>query len=132
MTVEPSGASLPSTEAPTAAPAEPTTTAKAGLDGLEPFVGSWRAHGESLVIAANGHGQHSYSNGMESFTLTAVSGNTATGTVDRSTNPNGAVSGDPVTVTLVGNGQGLQFSAGKEQQFPYCKVGGTDPTLCGA
>ncbi|ORA93804.1 hypothetical protein BST27_28560, partial [Mycobacterium intermedium] len=128
-TVEPSTPALPAT------PAEPTTTtttARTGLAGLEPFVGSWHAHRESLVIAANGKGQHSYDMGMENFTITAIAGDTATGTVDSSSNLNGAVPGDPVTVTLVGNGQGLTFSAGKEQQFPYCKVGGTDPTLCGA
>ncbi|GAB3025776.1 serine/threonine-protein kinase [Mycobacterium bourgelatii] len=125
-TVEPSTPALPAT------PAEPTTTARTGLAGLEPFVGSWHAHREGLVITANGKGQHTYSDGMENFTLTSVFGDTATGTVDSSSNLNGAVPGDPVTVTLVGNGQGLTFSAGKEQQFPYCKVGGTDPTLCGA
>jgi len=46
-------------------------------------------------------------------------------------NPGGE-RGQGVTVTLVGGGQGLQLSRGKEQQFPYCNANDTSHYYCGA
>lgn len=104
----------------------------AGIPGIGPFVGSWRAHREGLVIEASGQGRQTFSGGSVEFMLTSVSGDTATGTVTTSSNRDSTVPGDPVTVTLVGAGRGLQFSRGKEQQFPYCNTNSTDQTYCGA
>ena len=77
------------------------------------------------MIDASGHGHQTFSGGSVDFTLTSVSGDTATGTVTASSSSNSTVPGDPVTVTLVGDGQGLQLSRGSEQQFPYCNTNAT-------
>jgi hypothetical protein len=58
--------------------------------------------------------------GTVDFTLSAVSGDTATGAVTAASNSKNPVGG-PVSITLVGGGQGLQLSvAGGEQGFPFC------------
>ncbi|OBA80767.1 hypothetical protein A9W99_16010 [Mycobacterium sp. 1164966.3] len=127
---EPSAISTPSTVAPPA-PTSATTT-PAGVAGIGPFVGRWQAHKEGLVIDANGHGHQTFTGGSVDFALTSVSGDTATGTVTASSAPDSTVVGDPVTVTLVGNGQGLKLSRGKEQQFPYCNANSPSNYYCGA
>ena len=106
--------------------------AAADVPGIGPFVGTWHAHQESLVIDAGGQGHQTFSGGSVDFTLTSVSGNTATGSVTASSNTSSTVPGDPVTVTLVGNGQGLQLSRGQEKQFPYCNNNATTQIYCGA
>jgi hypothetical protein len=58
--------------------------------------------------------------GTTDFTLTSVSGDTASGTITAASNPEQPIGG-PVTITLVGGGQGLQLSvAGGDQGFPFC------------
>jgi hypothetical protein len=58
--------------------------------------------------------------GTVDFTLTSVSGDTATGTITAASNPKDPIGG-PVTIKLVGGGQGLQRSvAGGDQGFPFC------------
>jgi hypothetical protein len=106
--------------------------ASADVPRISPFVGSWRAHQESLVIEASGHGHQTFSGGSVDFMLTSVLGNTATGSVTASSDTNSTVPGDPVTVTLVGNGQGLELSRGQEKQFPYCNTNATTQIYCGA
>lgn len=97
--------------------------ASADLPGLAPFVGSWHAHEEGLDIQPNGHGRETYSDrstcpdapmagcgitGTVDFTLTSVSGDTATGAITAASNPKDPIGG-PVSIKLVGSGQGLQL-----------------------
>ena len=92
------------------------------------------AHGESLDIQPNGNGRETYAGtstcpdapaagcgraGTVDFTLTSVSGDTATGAVTAALNLKDP-SGGPVTIKLVGDGQGLQLSvAGRDQGSPF-------------
>jgi hypothetical protein len=62
--------------------------ASADVPGISPFVGSWRAHKESLVIEASGQGHQTFSGGSVDFMLTSVSGTTATGSVTASSDTN--------------------------------------------
>jgi serine/threonine-protein kinase len=110
-------------------------SAAADVVGIAPFVGSWHAHEEGLEIQPNGHGRETYNDrstcpdapmsgcgiaGTTDFTLTSVSGDTASGTITAASNPEQPIGG-PVTITLVGGGQALQLSvAGGDQGFPFC------------
>jgi hypothetical protein len=110
-------------------------TAGADIPGLTPFVGSWHAHEEALDIQPNANGRETYADkstcpdapavgcgktGTVDFTLTSVAGDTATGAITAASNPKDP-SGGPVTIKLVGEGQGLQlWIAGGEQGFPFC------------
>jgi hypothetical protein len=110
-------------------------TASAHVSGLAPFVGSWHAHEEGLDIQPNGNGRETYEDkstcpdapaagcgktGTVNFTLTSVSGDTATGAITAASNPKDPIGG-PVTIKLVGDGQGLQlWIAGGDQGFPFC------------
>jgi hypothetical protein len=107
----------------------------ADVPGLAPFVGSWHAHEEGLDIQPSGDGRETYADkstcpdapaagcgvtGTVDFTLTSVSGDTATGAITAASNPQHPIGG-PVTITLVGGGQGLQlWVAGGDQGFPFC------------
>jgi hypothetical protein len=114
------------------------------------FVGSWHAHEERLTIQSDGHGRETYNDrstcpdapmagcgvtGTVDFMLTRVSGDTATGTITASSNPK-SPTGGPVSITLVGGGQGLQLTiAGGDQGFPFCNATATGPArnyYCGA
>jgi hypothetical protein len=102
---------------------------------LIPFVGSWHAHEESLVIQPDGHGRETYPDrstcpdapmagcgivGTVDFMLTSVSGDTATGAITGASNPKDPIGG-PVSIKLVGGGQGLNLTvAGGDQGFPFC------------
>ena len=102
---------------------------------LTPFVGSWHAHEEGLVIQPDGHGRETYPDrstcpdapmagcgiaGTVDFMLTSVSGDTATGAITAASNPKEPVGG-PVSIKLVGGGQGLNLTvAGGDQGFPFC------------
>ena len=126
-----------------------TFAAPAGADadvpGLDPFVGTWHAHAEGLTIESNGHGNETYADlracpscsyasaprGSMDFVLTSVSGDTATGTVTAESDPLNDPIGGPVTVTLVGGGQGLQLSHGLESQFPFCNSTTATHFYCG-
>jgi hypothetical protein len=110
-------------------------TAAADVPGLAPFVGSWHAHEEGLDIQPDGSGRETYADksscpdapaagcgitGTVDFTLTSVSGDTATGVITAASNPREPLGG-PVTITLVGGGQGLElWVAGGDQGFPFC------------
>ncbi len=124
--------------------------AAAGGPGLASFAGSWHAHVEGLHIQPNGHGRETYNDrstcpdapmsgcgiaGTVDFTLTSVSGDTATGTITAASNPKNPIGG-PVTIRLVGGGQGLQLTvAGGDQGFPFCNINDNDAArhwYCGA
>jgi hypothetical protein len=110
-------------------------SAAADVAGIAPFVGSWHAHEEGLEIDPDGHARETYNDrstcpdgpmsgcgiaGTTDFALTSVSGDTAAGIITAASNPNNPIGG-PVTVTLVGGGQGLQlWVAGGDQGFPFC------------
>ena len=127
--------------APSSAPPPP---------GLAPFVGSWHAHEEGLAIQPNGNGRETYADestcpdapaagcgktGTVDFTLTSVSGDTATGAITAASNPKHPIGG-PVTIKLVGGGQGLELTiAGGDQGFPFCNSNDNDAAThyyCGA
>jgi hypothetical protein len=114
---------------------------------LTPFVGSWHAHEEGLDIQPNGHGRETYSDrstcpdapmagcgitGTVDFTLTSISGDTATGAITAASNPKDPIGG-PVSIKLVGAGQGLQlWMAGGDQGFGFCNSNDTTHDYCGA
>jgi hypothetical protein len=70
--------------------------------------------------------------GTVDFTLSAVSGDTATGAVTAASNSKNPVGG-PASITLVGGGQGLQLTvAGGDTGFGFCNSTATDRSYCGA
>ena len=73
--------------------------------------------------------------GATDFVLTSVAGDTATGTVTAASNPKSPIGG-PVTIELVGGGQGLELTiAGGDQGFPFCNNNDNDHAshyYCGA
>jgi hypothetical protein len=111
------------------------SSAAADVAGIARFVGSWHAHEEGLEIQPNGHGRETYNDrstcpdapmsgrgiaGTADFTLTSVAEDTAAGTITAASNPKNPIGG-PVTISLVGGGQGLQLSvAGGDRGFPFC------------
>jgi serine/threonine protein kinase len=147
---QPSTTSQPSTASSiTATPTSTTTSppAAAGVPGLAPFVGRWTAHEETLVIRQTGSGHLAYADlracpscafanaptGTLDFTLTSVSNDVATGSVDASSDEQNVVVGAPVTVQLVAgspSGQILQMSTGRMQQLAFCND--TSAGQCGA
>jgi hypothetical protein len=121
--------------------------AAADAAGLAPFVGSWHAHEESLDIQPNGNGLERYADkstcpdapaagcgktGTVDFALTSVSGDTATGAITATSTPRDPIGG-PVTIKLLGGGQGLQlWIAGGDQGFPFCNSNDASHYYCGA
>lgn len=138
--------------------------AAADIPGIEPFTGSWHAHASGLTINGDGSGRLTYSDisacpsacsghndyadaplATVDFTLTSVSGDTATGTVTAASNPSSDNVGDPVTVKLItgigdpftgppasvagNNGVALQVSMGKMRDWNYCND--TTHNYCG-
>jgi hypothetical protein len=66
------------------------------------------------------------------FTLTSVSGDTATGTITAASNTRNPTGG-PVSIKLVGGGQGLELTiAGGDQGFGFCNSNDTTHYYCGA
>jgi hypothetical protein len=125
-------------------------SAAADVPGLAPFVGSWHAHEEGLDIQPNGHGRETYPDrstcpdapmagcgktATADFMLRSVSGDTATGTITAASDPKNPIGG-PVTIKLVGGGQGLELTiAGGDQGFPFCNSNDNDAAMhyyCGA
>jgi serine/threonine-protein kinase len=125
-------------------------SAGADVIAIAPFIGSWHAHQEGLNILANGHGRETYNDrstcpgapmsgcgigGNTDFMLTSASGDTATGTITAASNPKNPIGG-PVTIKLVGGGQGLQlWIAGGDGGFPFCNSNDNDAArhyYCGA
>jgi hypothetical protein len=85
-----------------------------------PFVGQWGAHGEDLIINADGSAVETTASGKVNFRFTFVQGppsqpdTTAYGNL-----PDGGYA----TATLVDGGRGLTLSiAGGDNNFPFCKI----------
>jgi hypothetical protein len=102
-------------------------------DAGGPYIGNWVAHGERVVVNADGSGTETSNYGTVNFRMTFVSTSepTASGNVT-----GGAKQGGYVTMHLVDNGNGMLFSmGGGDQNFPFCKlVGGSaaNSADCGA
>jgi hypothetical protein len=124
--------------------------AAADVPGLAPFVGTWSAHEEGLTIQPDGYGRETYNDrstcpnapmagcgvtGTTDFMLTSVWWGIATGSITASSDPKSPIGG-PVTIKLVGGGQGLQLTiAGGDQGFPFCNSNDNDAArhyYCGA
>jgi hypothetical protein len=120
-------------------------TAAAAQD-LSSFVGKWEGHQRNLVILQTGSGHLTYADEMAcpscseaeapsatvDFTLTSVSDDMATGTVDASSDEQNATVGSQVTARLAPgdpSGRILQVSVGGLAQF-FCN--GTSVGQCGA
>jgi hypothetical protein len=136
----------------------------ADIPGIAPFTGSWHAHASGLTIAGDGSGRLTYADitacpsgcgghddyadapqATVDFTLTAVSADTATGSVSATSDPGNDTVGEPVTITLVtgigdpftgppasvsgNNGVVLQVSMGKMRDWNYCND--TTHNYCG-
>lgn len=100
--------------------------AQADVPGLGPFVGQWVAHGESLIVNADGSGSETYNGGSVNFQISGVQppppqpDHTAYGSI---TSGGNAERGSYVTITLVDGGQGILLSvANGDTGFPFCKV----------
>jgi hypothetical protein len=117
---------------------------------LVPFVGSWHAHEERLVIQPDGHGRETYADrsscptapmagcgitGTVDFVLTSVSGDKATGAITAASNTKQPIGG-AVSIKLVGDGQGLNLTvAGGDQGFAFCNSSDNEAAshyYCGA
>lgn len=146
----------PATQTPTAQPASPSGQPAHPAQPAPPpaalgrFAGSWHAHEERLTIQPDGHGRELYEDrstcpdapmagcgvvGTVDFLLTQVSGDTATGKITASSNPKSPIGG-PVSIKLVGGGQGLELAiAGGDQGFEFCNDNASDAAqhwYCGA
>jgi hypothetical protein len=138
--------------------------AAADVPGVAPFTGSWHAHASGLTINSDGSARLTYADisacptacsGHDDyadaptttvdFTLTSVSGDTATGSVNAASNPSNDTVGEPVAIKLVtgigfpftgppasvsGNdGVALQVSMGKMRDWDFCND--TTHNYCG-
>jgi hypothetical protein len=119
------------------------------VTGLAPFVGGWGSHVGGVTIDANGHGRHDFQDPSHcptctarsqfpmssvDFTLTSVSGSTATGSVTGSSDPAEFSVGEPVDATLKpglqGKGVVLQLNIGSDVNWTFCN--NTSMGQCGA
>lgn len=138
--------------------------AAADISGIAPFAGSWHAHASVLTINSDASGRLTYADiaacpsacsghddyadaplATVDFTLTSVSGDTATGSVNATSNPSNDTVGEPVTIKLVtgigepftgppasvsgNNGVALQVNMGAMQDWNYCND--TTHNYCG-
>ncbi|BBX44379.1 hypothetical protein GCM10009641_83690 [Mycobacterium cookii] len=141
-----------------------TPRAAADIPGITPFTGSWHAHASGLTINSDASGRLTYADisacpgacsGRDDyadaplatidFTLTSVSGDTATGTVNVASNPSNDTVGEPVTIKLItgigdpftgppasvsrSNGVALEVRIGKMRDWNYCND--TTHNYCG-
>jgi hypothetical protein len=138
--------------------------AAADIPRIAPFTGSWHAHASGLTINSDGSGRLTYADisacptacsghddyadaplATVDFTLTSVSGDIGTGTVNAASNPSNDTVGERVTIKLVtgigypftgppasvsGNdGVVLQVSMGRMRDSNYCND--TTHNYCG-
>jgi hypothetical protein len=129
--------------------------AAADLPGIAAFTGSWHAHASGLTINSDGSGRLTYADiaacpggcsghddyadapqATVDFTLTSISGDTATGSVGAVSNPSSYTVGGPVTITFVtgigepftgppasvsgNNGVALQVTVGAMRDWNFC------------
>ena len=86
-----------------------------------PYVGNWGAHGEHVVVNADGSGTETSNYGTVNFKMTFVSTSepTASGNVTGGAKQVGSY----VNMQLVDSGNGMLFSmGGGDQNFPFCKL----------
>jgi len=138
--------------------------AAADLPGIDPFTGSWHAHASGLTINSDGSGRLTYADisacpsacsghddyadapvATVDFTLSAVSGDTVTGSVTAASTPSNDTVGEPVTIKLLtgigepftgppasvsgNNGVALQVTMGLMRGWNYCND--TTHNYCG-
>ena len=138
--------------------------AAADIPGIDPFTGSWHAHASGLTINSDGFGRLTYADisacpsgcgghddyadaplATVDFTITSVSGDTATGNVNAASNPSNDTAGEPVTIKLVtgigdpftgppasvsgNNGVVLEVSMGMMRDWGFCNE--TTHNYCG-
>jgi serine/threonine-protein kinase len=136
-TTQPAAPSEPTTQP--AAPSPATQTAQPAPSsgppaGLSPFVGTWMAHKERLVIQPNGTGHLSYQNNSMDITLTSVSNGVASGSITATSDPNYQV-GESISLQITPgtpNGQLLQQTIGGQQKLPMCDSAAQSTHQCGA
>jgi hypothetical protein len=123
--------------------------ARADVPEITPFVGQWGSHVGGVTIDANGHGRHDFQDPSHcpsctarsqfpmssvDFTLTSVSGDTATGAVAGASDPAEFSVGEPVNATLKpglqGKGVVLQLNIGSDVNWTFCN--NTSMGQCGA
>ena len=110
----------------------PPASADPGQSGLGqpfsvaggPYVGRWGAHGERMIVNADGTGLWSNNERSMNFRMSEVQAvgqpNTAYGNI---TSGGNAEPGSYVTMQIVDSGRGLLLSiANGDQQFPFCKM----------
>ncbi|MGH3556827.1 MAG: protein kinase domain-containing protein [Mycobacterium sp.] len=144
---------IPTSNTTTPTPTGTTTTtspsAAAAVPELAPFVGSWMAHVGILVIRQTGSGHLAYTDlracpscsfadapvSTVDFTLTSVSNDVATGSVEASSDEQNVTVGADVTARLVAgspSGQIVQISMGRMQQLNFCDKTSDAANQCGA
>jgi hypothetical protein len=136
-----SPAFLPSASSSGAVP--PTTVPSAAIAGLAPFVGTWQARFQSVVIDNTGSGHLTYqgctscptqTKNTVNFMLTSVSGIDASGSVTDSSDAYFRA-GSPVTakfLALVPNGHLLDLVLGSLSFGTFCDTAANAVGKCGA
>jgi hypothetical protein len=134
----PTAQPLPASQLPSAPAVPIPPAATASGPGLAQFAREWRGMRESIVIDPTGHGHFHYMTDCAScsmaempyntldFTLTSVSGGTASGSVTASSDPHNPV-GEAVTATL-GPQDTIQWALGGKNVGLFC---GSNPAWCG-
>jgi hypothetical protein len=138
--------------------------AAADIPGIAPFTGSWHAHASGLTVNGDGSGRLTYADisacpsacsghddyadaplATVDFTLTSVSGDTATGNVTAASTPSNDTLGEAMTIKLVtgigdpftgppasvsgNNGVALQVTMGMMRDWNFCND--TTHNYCG-
>ncbi len=119
---------------PTSAQTSQLASPAAGGAELAPFVGTWTAHKERVVIQAGGTAHMSYQGNSFDFTLTSVSNGVASGSISATSDSFYQV-GESVTVKITAgtpNGQLLTMTVGGTQQMPLCDSTAEAGGQCGA
>jgi hypothetical protein len=116
---------------------------------LTPFVGRWTTHVGILVIRQTGTGHFAYTDqracpscssadaptGTVDFTLTSITNDVATGTVDASSDEQNVTVGADITAMHIAgspSGQIVQISTGRFDQLPFCDSTSSATNQCGA
>lgn len=87
-----------------------------------PYVGHWGAHGETVVVNADGSGVETYNGGTMTFTMATVSTDQPITAEGHITGGGHAPPGSWVTMQLVDGGKGMLFGAANgDRQFPFCR-----------
>ena len=136
----------PTSSSATGAALPSTTTTATAPSGFKPVAGTWKAHEMTLVIDDAGNGHLSYPDFLlcpncsfggapvsnVAFVLTIIRGETATGTVTVSSDPQSYSPGEQVTATVSAGspGQVLNITVGTTTLVTFCN--NTSVGECGA